>query len=152
MRIMGIVLAWSQHVGSCEGSTFRHQHLIIFFPMCSSRTAPRLKDKVKPSRRVRGSSDCGTPLITSILPLPYKESLSYHQVSSGWLSRGLFSSYTVYKPSKSQSQLFVCVCSGSFWHMGSRILEKTCVEQLILPFPASSRPLLNSCLPRWLIV
>lgn len=63
----------------------------FFFPTCFSRMAPRLKDKVKPNRRARGSSDCGTPSITSILPLQYKEGLLWHQVSSGWLSRGLFS-------------------------------------------------------------
>ncbi len=31
---------------------------------------PSLTDKVKLNRRVRGSSDCGTPSITSILPVP----------------------------------------------------------------------------------
>ncbi len=39
----------------------------VDFSMCFCRMVPRLKDKVKPNRRVRGSSDCGTPLITSIL-------------------------------------------------------------------------------------
>lgn len=33
----------------------------------SYRRALKVKDRVKPSRRARGSSDCGTPLITSIL-------------------------------------------------------------------------------------
>lgn len=43
--------------------------LLIYFPsLCSCRTAPRLKDEVKPNRRARGSSGCGTPSTTSILP------------------------------------------------------------------------------------
>lgn len=37
------------------------------FSMCLSRMVPRPRDKVKPNRRVRGSSGGGTPLITSIL-------------------------------------------------------------------------------------
>lgn len=43
---------------------------LIVSSCVSSRMALRLKDRVKPNRRARGSSGCGTPLITSILLHP----------------------------------------------------------------------------------
>lgn len=43
---------------------------LLLWLACFFRTVHRRSSPVRPNRRARGSSDCGTPLTTSILPTP----------------------------------------------------------------------------------
>lgn len=84
---------------------------------CVYRTASRRKHTVKPNRRVRGSSDCGTPLTTSILSIPACAT-----------PKGLFiSHFNANGSGKCSSSCFHPSQMWRLWGFGTRT---TCTDQL----------------------
>lgn len=84
---------------------------------CFYRTASRRNHTVKPNRRVRGSSDCGTPLTTSILSIP-----------ACTAPKGLFISH--FNGTGSGECPSSCFHSSQMWHLWGFGTRTTSTDQL----------------------